>query len=311
MQIFFIDESFYLACLGLTKIAALVFYLRIFPNKTFRWATYAAMAYIIISTTVMLFMQIFQCIPFDFNWLGWKGDYGPHHCLDINVLAFVAGGLSISHDIIILVLPLPLLYKLNISRRKKAGIFFMFSLGVFILITSCVRLRYIVLFTSSLNPTWDFTDPLIWSGVEVSVSMIVVCLPAVRTLLSRVLPRIFGSTAATEITTKNKASGIMSVESSSKHRNREDHEEERRAVARASKLVEKRRNFFSLTPKREPNESELELGDNIRGEVRTNIRFEDGESSTMRGSSESGIHVRTSTIFEDPLRQRQVEKATF
>lgn len=295
----------------------LFFYLRIFPNKPFRWATYGTMGYIIISTTVLLFMQILQCIPFEFNWVGWRGDYGPHHCLDINTLAFVAGGLSISHDIIIILLPLPLLYKLNISRRKKAGIFFMFGLGVFILITSCVRLQYIVLFTRSLNPTWDFTDPLIWSGVEVSVSMTVVCLPAVRTLLNRILPSIFGSTAATEITPNRKASagsGFRSIDSNRQYQGRFDYEEERREVARAARLVEKRRKFFSFIPQaREPNESELELGDKSKGEVRTDIRHADGgeAAETRRSSMESGIHVSTTTTFEDPLGRGQRDKATF
>ncbi|KAF4817812.1 Satratoxin biosynthesis SC1 cluster protein 4 [Colletotrichum siamense] len=317
LKVFYVDESLYLACLGLTKISVLFFYLRIFPNKPFRWATYGTMGYIIISTTVLLFMQIFQCIPFEFNWVGWRGDYGPHHCLDINTLAFVAGGLSISHDIIIILLPLPLLYKLNMSRRKKAGIFFMFGLGVFILITSCVRLQYIVLFTRSLNPTWDFTDPLIWSGVEVSVSMIVVCLPAVRTLLNRILPSIFGSTAATEITPNRKASagsGFRSIDSNRQYQGRFDYEEERREVARAARLVEKRRKFFSFIPQaREPNESELELGDKSKGEVRTDIRHADGgEAAEMRRSSiESGIHVSTTTTFEDPLGRGQRDKATF
>ncbi|KAF9877557.1 CFEM domain-containing protein [Colletotrichum karsti] len=310
LKVFYVDESFYLICLGLTKISVLFFYLRIFPNKTFRWTTYATMGFIILSTTILLFMQIFQCIPFEYNWVGWKGDFGPHQCLNINTLAFVAGGLSISHDVIILILPLPLLYKLNMTRRKKAGIFVMFSLGVFILITSCVRLQYIVLFTRSLNPTWDFTDALVWSGVEVSVSMVVVCLPAVRTLMLRVLPNLFGSKSATEITPPHKASdssGFRSIDSNNKYRNRADYDEERRAVAAAAKLVEKRRKFFSFVPKGEPNESELELGDKIRGDVRTQIRHEDEEEALGRRSTESGIHVSTTTTFEDPLGRRQRE----
>ncbi|GJD01523.1 CFEM domain-containing protein [Colletotrichum higginsianum] len=303
--IFFIDESFYLACLGLTKISVLFFYLRIFPNKSFRRATYAAMTYIGLSTTIMLFMQIFQCIPFSFNWDGWKGDFGPHHCLNINVLAFVAGGLSISHDIIILFLPVPLLWHLNMGLRSKIGIFIMFSLGIFILITSCVRLQYIALFTRSLNPTWDFTDPLIWSGIEVSVSMIVVCLPATRVLWKRSLPRCFSSIATLEFSPPKRESSTSSrVAQYSKsnagggggdHRSNEQSssfDRKAAAAAAARRIAERRKQFFSFRSTNvEPSESELELGDKVRGEVRTQIR--------RRGSIESGIHVRTTTTFED------------
>ncbi|GKT47140.1 uncharacterized protein ColSpa_07321 [Colletotrichum spaethianum] len=304
VQIFFIDESFYLTCLGLTKISVLFFYLRIFPNKSFRRATYAAMSYIALSTTIMLFMQIFQCIPFSYNWDGWKGDFGPHHCLDINVLAFVAGGLSISHDIIILFLPIPLLWHLNMGLRSKVGIFIMFSLGIFILITSCVRLRYIALFTQSINPTWDFTDPLIWSGIEVSVSMVVVCLPSMRVLFKRGMPRFFSSVSSVEASAPKKASisssRIGQYLKSISSRDQQSNDPFGRKAAAAARIAEKRKKFFSFRSTNvEPDESQLELGDKLRGEVRTQIRYGDGESSTRRSSIESGIHVRTTTTFED------------
>ncbi|OLN87244.1 hypothetical protein CCHL11_03665 [Colletotrichum chlorophyti] len=306
LKIFYIDESFYLTCLALTKVSVLFFYLRIFPNKKFRWASYATMGYIIISTTILLFLQIFQCIPFEYNWLGWKGGFGPHQCLNINTLAFVAGGLSISHDVIILILPLPLLWHLNMSKRSKAGIFFMFSLGVFVLITSCVRLQYIVLFTRSLNPTWDFTDALIWSGVEVSVSMIVVCLPAMRLLVSRVLPSLFGSMRSIAITPPKKASNASSglrFNGTSIDSNSPRYEAERRAEARA-KIADKRRKFFSFrSTEVEPNESELELGDKMQGAVQTQIQYREDGPSNRRNSIESGIHVRTATTLHDHLNR--------
>ncbi|KAK2063176.1 CFEM domain-containing protein [Colletotrichum caudatum] len=303
LKIFFIDESLYLTCLGLTKISVLFFYLRIFPNKSFRRATYATMCYIGLSTTILIFMQIFQCIPFSYNWEGWKGEFGPHYCLNINVLAFVAGGLSISHDIIILFLPIPLLWHLNMGLRSKIGIFIMFSLGIFILITSCVRLRYITLFTRSLNPTWDFTDPLIWSGVEVSVSMIVVCLPTMRILLKRSMPRLFTTVASLAISAPKRPSDTSSrlgqrVKSVGSGGRRNNEPFERKAAA--TWTGEKRSRFFPhLSADPEPDESELGLGDKILGEVRTQIRLGDAKSPRRRDSIESGIHVRTTTTFGD------------
>ncbi|KAK1848958.1 CFEM domain-containing protein [Colletotrichum chrysophilum] len=192
LKLFFIDEPLYLATITLTKISVLIFYLRIFPNKSFRRATYATITYIVTSMTVILFLQIFQCTPISFNWDGWKRDFGTYRCLDLHRLVNIAGGLSISHDLIILVLPLPLLWGLNTSKRSKIGISLMFSLGLFILITACIRLHYLAPFTHSLNPTWDFTDPLIWSGIEASVSVIVVCLPAIRIFFKYRWSKLFG-----------------------------------------------------------------------------------------------------------------------
>ncbi len=120
------------------------------------------MAWTLISGIVFVFLGIFQCNPIDFVWLGWTGDYGPHSCLNVNTLTFVAAGFSIAQDLAILVIPLPFACEAECapSLQNRYHVF-MFSLGIFVLITSCVRLRSIVVFGSSLNPTWDYVDTLI------------------------------------------------------------------------------------------------------------------------------------------------------
>lgn len=183
----------YLAIIALTKISILFFYLRIFPNRGFHAVAYAIMAWVSASGMIFLLMQIFQCIPLSYSWEGWKGTYGPHKCVDVNTLAFTAAGFSIAQDVVILILPLPLLARLQVSRRSKIEVMVMFSLGIFIVITSCIRLRSIVHFARSSNPTWDYTDALIWTGLEAAVSIIVVSLPAVRVLIARVSPRLVAS----------------------------------------------------------------------------------------------------------------------
>lgn len=189
LQIFYVAQSFYLVCLGLTKLSLLCFFLRIFPNKTFRLVVYATMLVTALSTTIFVFLQIFQCVPVSYNWEGWKGEFdGSHRCVDVNRLVVSAASFSIFLDVVIIVLPLPLLLGLKMSWHKKAGIVLMFSLGIFILIIACIRLQYIVRYVLSSNPTWDHTDVLHWSGFEVAVSMIVTSLPALRILFRRCIP---------------------------------------------------------------------------------------------------------------------------
>lgn len=183
----------YLAIIALTKISVLFFYLRIFPNRGFRAVAYVVMAWVGVSGAIFLLMQIFQCIPISYSWEGWEGTYGPHTCVDVNTLAFAAAGFSIAQDVVILILPLPLLARLQVSGRSKVAVMVMFSLGIFIVVTSCVRLRSIVRFARSSNPTWDYTDALIWTGLEAAVSIVVVSLPAVRVLVARISPRLVES----------------------------------------------------------------------------------------------------------------------
>ena len=54
---------------------------------------------------------------------------------------------------------------------------------------SILRLRFFVEFKETDNPTYDEYDVIYWSIVERDVSLVCACLPNVRLLLSRLLPR--------------------------------------------------------------------------------------------------------------------------
>ncbi|KAG7136444.1 hypothetical protein HYQ45_005996 [Verticillium longisporum] len=306
LKLFYIDESFYVICLSLAKLSILCFFLRIFPNRVFRIITYSVMIFIGMSTTVFVFLQIFQCSPIEYNWLGWKGTFGSFRCLNVNTLVYTAAGFSIAQDVIILVLPLPLLFGLNMSWRSKVGIVIMFSLGVFILITSCIRLQYIVHFARSTNPTWDYTDTLIWTGLEVSVSLLVTSLPAIRMLVNRVVPDVLGTLTSKygfSFGSKKQASGDSTDLRSGKYSDA-TYRNSVSGLSGRPAVPESRFKLFRVGGKGQMNESELELGDKLKGDVQTEIgatpsSWRDAAADQDRHSSmESGIHVHTTTTVD-------------
>lgn len=189
-QLFYILESFYILCLALCKVSVVFFCLRIFPSHTFRIAAYCVMALIMLPAIILIFLQIFQCHPIHWVWHGWRLPYYRDRCMDIHTITFVAAGFSIFQDVLVLVLPLPSLVNLNMGTRSKWGVIIMFSLGAFVTITSCIRLRYITLFGRSSNPTWEYPEVLNWTGIELSVAIIVACLPAMWVLIKRIVPWI-------------------------------------------------------------------------------------------------------------------------
>ncbi|KAK7998910.1 hypothetical protein PG991_014585 [Apiospora marii] len=194
----FIDELFYTLVLSLSRIAVVMFLLRVFDVPRFRLLARAVIGWIVLYAAAVLAATTFQCVPIRYNWLGWTGQFAePYRCIDVNALSFAAAGIGIAQDLAILVLPLPIILSLNMALRKRAQTVVMFSLGLLVVITSAVRLRYLVRFEKSDNPTWDNVDAIIWTHAEVSVSVIVVCLPTVRAALASAAPRLFGSTAKT------------------------------------------------------------------------------------------------------------------
>lgn len=268
-KLFYVSESLYLAIIALTKLSILCFYLRIFPNPAFRRFAFTVMTWVAVSGLIFITIQIFQCTPVSFMWEGWKGDYGPHSCVDINKLVFTAAGFSIAQDVVILFMPLPLLAQLQTSWRVKLGAMVMFSLGIFVVITSCVRLGAIVLFARSTNPTWDYTGTLIWTGLECAVSIIVASLPAIRVLLSRLYPKRSGrcskrgwpSTSAQKLWRSNSSGRFLLSR---------DHSIAATRTALGGDM-----------------ESQIELGDKTAGDVSTEIGAERSDGRSNDSTRES------------------------
>ncbi|KAF7514988.1 hypothetical protein G7054_g14831 [Neopestalotiopsis clavispora] len=304
LKLFFIDESFYLALLALCKLVMLCFFLRIFPNRWFRITVYVAIGFVASAGVVLVFLQIFQCVPLDFNWEGWKGTFGSHKCLNVNALTYTAASISIFQDVCLLLLPLPLTLTLHTSRRNKLNIVVMFSLGFFILLTSCIRLRYIVLFARTVNPTWDYTDTLIWTALEVNVSIVVISLPAIRVYLSKYLPKVFGSTVGSGAASHPRSHG-----GSSSTAKRRLHNSSRQISSNKFSSV------FTTTTKRRgtgdgdsDTESQLELGDRGHGMMDTEIAADHGSHHAEDSDgSHGGINVCRTTVWtREPGEKRRL-----
>ncbi|KAF8861864.1 hypothetical protein BDZ45DRAFT_671444 [Acephala macrosclerotiorum] len=191
LKIFYAAEILYILVITLVKASILALYFRVFPSQGFRIATAIVTIINVACGFAIIFAIVFQCTPVQ---LAWNRAIVGGRCTNINELAYAAGAISVALDIIILILPLPELVRLQMSRKKKLNLMFMFSLGTGACITSIVRLKYLVDFAKSTDPTWDNAIPVIWSFLEICVMIICACLPAIRVLLSRILPSIFSYT---------------------------------------------------------------------------------------------------------------------
>jgi hypothetical protein len=58
-------------------------------------------------------------------------------------------------------------------------------------ITTIIRLHSLAGFKISLDPTWDYTNVVIWTGAELAAGIVCASLPAVRQLLMMILPSRF------------------------------------------------------------------------------------------------------------------------
>ncbi|CZR54594.1 uncharacterized protein PAC_04478 [Phialocephala subalpina] len=183
LKIFYVAEILYILVVTLVKASILALYFRVFPAQGFRIAASIVTILNVACGLAIIFAIIFQCTPIQ---VAWDRTISGGRCINVNELAYAAGSISVALDIIILLLPLRELSRLQMSKRKK--------LNLIACVTSIVRLKYLVDFAKSTDPTWDNAIPAIWSFIEICVMVIFACLPAIRAMLSRLLPSIFSYT---------------------------------------------------------------------------------------------------------------------
>jgi hypothetical protein len=99
-------------------------------------------------------------------------------------------------DVILILMPLPYVYRLQAPLSQRLLLSGLFMLGIFIAIVSCVRL--IIFMSIPLDEgdiTYHFREIIVWSCVEVNVGLACACLPSLKPALTLLgLNRIFGFT---------------------------------------------------------------------------------------------------------------------
>ncbi|EOD52742.1 cfem domain-containing protein [Neofusicoccum parvum] len=202
-QIYYFDEDLYLSALPLLKISILLFYLRIFPEKGFRKMVFVTMGLCAGYAIAFVLVSVFQCKPIKYAWLQWDDEH-EGTCNNINAQGWSSAALNVILDMIVIILPLPQLWQLQLNKRKKFLLLLMFSVGFFVTIVSILRLQVLIEFGSTHNLTWDYTAVGYWSTIEIHVGIICACMPAMRSLLMHCIPKVMGQT------TRDKSYGATS-----------------------------------------------------------------------------------------------------
>ncbi|KAH7313000.1 hypothetical protein BKA65DRAFT_558216 [Rhexocercosporidium sp. MPI-PUGE-AT-0058] len=169
----------YKLSVALNKASILLLYLRIMPQRLYRIMIFSLLTIVGLFAIATTIAGIFQCIPVDKAWNKKK----PGHCYNLVEAWYSNAVFSIVTDILILMLPMHMVYKLQRDMREKLLLYAVFGLGGFVTFTSIMRFFAL---KSAKNPdtTYDITSGF-WSVIEINVGVICICLPPLRSLLSR------------------------------------------------------------------------------------------------------------------------------
>ena len=107
------------------KISVLLYYARLFPTKKFRLAVNIVMAYLLVWLIAFFFAFIFQCTPVSQFW----NQTGTGTCGQLIELYLGNGFTSLVSDVVLMVLPLPMIWSLRIRLFQKILLSGVFMLG--------------------------------------------------------------------------------------------------------------------------------------------------------------------------------------
>ena len=205
--------TYLLALLGY-KMSIMFMYLRIFDvDQLFRYCTWAVMFVTFGYLFSNIWTQIFGCWPVAKSW---TPDL-PGHCILILKADYGYGSLNIITDLLIFVLPLPMIWRLQLSPRDKLGVSVIFVTGSMYVqppspmifqhrvaipsslidvpsvirnwVVAIVRFVYMVRYLTAADRPQNAVDCYFWSIIEINKGLICACLPVLKPFVSQIIPK--------------------------------------------------------------------------------------------------------------------------
>ncbi|KAF3042864.1 hypothetical protein E8E12_000618 [Didymella heteroderae] len=194
----------YCPFLAAAKFSLLFFYLKLSHLRWFRIAVYANMFLVVGYNIGLVFPLIFTCTPvmknFDVFITGGS-------CLDRTPLYMATAVLNMITDILLLVLPLPMIVKLQMPVIQKAGLICVFGIGSATCVTSAVRLVLLFPMLRTIDQTWAIVTPGKWILIEANLVIITGALPTMRLFFRHVAPHFIGESSMRSRSKKPGANG--------------------------------------------------------------------------------------------------------
>ena len=168
-----------------TKVSICLFLMRIPHSNRYRRPLQWAVAFLLFSNVVLAMMWILQCQPIRATWDN-SGDGG---CFNHEVLCGIILAqaiISLVSDFSFAVLPILLLWRVQIDFKTKIGLWLLMCLGF---ITGACCLVRTVINNQALpkDGSYDGIVNWVWRTFEVQIGIIAACIPTLRPLYMRLM----------------------------------------------------------------------------------------------------------------------------
>ena len=126
LQCLYAGEVIYGFAIAFPRLSILFLFLRVFPNKPFRIGVYALMFLLAGLCISIALAAVFQCSPVAY---AWDKHIKGGTCIDQVAYLRWHTVPNLLVDVVMLILPLPMIWKLNTSHGQKIGLMLTFLTG--------------------------------------------------------------------------------------------------------------------------------------------------------------------------------------
>lgn len=139
-----------------------------------------------IWTTAFFFANLLQCYPISTNWVGPGAD--SYSCINTNMMYLAQAWTDVLTDLMILSLPIPCIWALQMPAKHKVGVTAIFLLGLLTVLSGIAKLvifyRIIAEASWNYDITWFETPAFLWAMIESALGIVGACLPLLRPLFA-------------------------------------------------------------------------------------------------------------------------------
>lgn len=180
----YISSAMYLLSILGYRIALLLMYLRLFGvNQSFKYATWAVLVFVTGYLSSNFITLLFGCTPISKYW---KPDE-PGHCIVLVHADYAYGSMNVISDVLLFLLPLPMVWQLRLSPREKFGLVLIFMSGIANCAVTTVRFALLVQNLNAPDTAWLDARTFLLTAVEINTGLICGCMPVLKPFFRHIL----------------------------------------------------------------------------------------------------------------------------
>ncbi|KAI8657306.1 hypothetical protein NCS57_01108600 [Fusarium keratoplasticum] len=184
-----ISPILYAICTGASKMSLILFYRKLSPQRWWKWSVYFVLFLVAGYNISIFFAIIFGCQPFNKHW---DVRVTEGSCVNRPAIYICTAVLGIASDLLLLVMPMPMIMRLQMPPRQKAGLVLLFGIGSATLVTSVVRLILLMPILTTTDTTWVISSAVVWIYVEANLLVICASLTTLRRFFIHAAPKLIG-----------------------------------------------------------------------------------------------------------------------